>query len=304
MKKSITFKSHGLNLAGNLFLPNDYKVGEKRPAVVVVHPFGGVKEQTAGLYAERLAQKGFITLAFDASYQGESEGLPRFLEDPFMRAEDIKSAVSFLTVCDEVDPKRIGALGICAAGGYVPYVAQTEQRLKAVATISGADMGMLFREGLGGGGDEETLKAMLEAAGQDRTEVAKGKAPRLEHIVPNSLDDITANTPRMYKEGYEYYRTPRGQHKNSQNWYVFQAVDKIAAYSSYDRVDLISPRPILMIAGTEADTLYFSKLAIEKAKEPKELFLIEGASHIDLYDKEQYVAPIVEKLDRFFHQYL
>lgn len=304
MKTNVSFTSNGLKIAGQLYLPDDYKDGEKRPAVVTSHPFGGVKEQTAGLYAQKLADKGFVTLAFDASYQGESEGEPRYLEDPFTRAEDIKSAVTFLTTRPEVDAERIGALGICASGGYVPYTAQTERRIKAVATVSGADMGQLFREGLGGGGSKEALQAMLEQAGKDRTAEARGEPVHLEHVCPNTPEEVTSETPTLYAEATDYYRTPRAQHPNSTNWFVFRGVDRIAAYSSYDRVDLISPHPLLMIAGTEADTRYFSELAIEKAQEPKELFLIEGATHIDLYDKEQYVGPAVEKLDSFFQQYL
>lgn len=304
MRRNVTFESHGLRVVGHLYVPDDYKAGERRPAIVTSHPFGGVKEQTAGLYARKLSEKGFVALAFDASYQGESEGEPRHLEDPFARAEDIRSAVSYLSTLDEVDPERIGALGICASGGYVPYTAQTEQRIKAVATVSAADMGALFREGLGGGGSMENLHAMLDAAGKDRTEQAKGKPPRLEHIVPNTPKEVTPDTPTLYREGTDYYRTPRAQHPNSQNWYVFSAVDKIAAYSSYDRVDLISPHPLLMIAGTRADTRYFSEQAIAKAKEPKELFLIKGASHIDLYDKEEFVGPAIEKLDGFFKKWL
>lgn len=304
MKRNATFQSNGLKIAAHLYIPDDYRGCEKRAAIVVSHPFGGVKEQTAGLYAQKLSEQGFVTLAFDASYQGESEGAPRFLEDPFARAEDIRSAVTFLTTLDEVDPMRIGALGICASGGYVPYTAQTERRIKAVATVSGADMGLLFREGLGGGTSKAALDAMLEAAGQDRTEQAKGNPPRLDHIVPNSPDEIPDGTPALYREGCDYYRTPRAQHPNSQNKFVFSGIDKIAAYSSYDHVDLISPHPLLMIAGTEADTRYFSEMAIEKAEEPKELFLIEGATHIDLYDKPQYVDPAVIKMTSFFRQHL
>ena len=126
MRSNVSFKSNGLKLAGHFYPPDDYKEGEKPPAIVVSHPFGGVKEQTAGHYAKNLSEKGFITLAFDASYQGESEGEPRYLEDPFARVEDIKSAVSFLESLDEVDEQGIGALGICASGGYVPFVAETE----------------------------------------------------------------------------------------------------------------------------------------------------------------------------------
>lgn len=304
MKTNVSFTSNGLKIAGHLYLPDGYKEGEKLPAIVTSHPFGGVKEQTAGLYAQKLADKGFVTLAFDASYQGESEGEPRYLEDPFTRAEDIKSAVTFLANRAEVDAERIGALGICASGGYVPYTAQTERRIKAVAAVSGADMGALFREGLGGGGSKEALQAMLEQSGKARTAEANGEPAHLEHIVPNTPGEITKDTPTLYAEGTDYYRTPRAQHPNSPNWFVFRSVDRIAAYSSYDRVDLISPHPLLMIAGTRADTRYFSELAIEKAQEPKELFLIEGASHIDLYDKEEYVGPAVERLGSFFKQYL
>ncbi|AWW43028.1 DeoR faimly transcriptional regulator [Streptomyces sp. AS58] len=302
MKKNVTFLSNGLKVAANLYLPDDY-TGGRRAAVVVSHPFGGVKEQTAGLYAQRLAGEGFVALAFDASYQGESEGEPRFLENPFARAEDIKSAVTYLTTRDEVDPERIGALGICASGGYVSYAAQTEHRIKAVASVSGADMGALFREGLGGGQSEDVIRGMLARAGKDRTAEARGEKARLEHIVPETAQEAEG-WPTLYQQGSNYYRTPRAQHPNSQNWYVARSVDQIAQYSSYDLIHLISPRPLLMIAGTEADTAYFSREAIEHANEPKELFWIDGASHIDLYDKEEYVPTVVAKLSSFFGEHL
>ncbi|MFG2949875.1 alpha/beta hydrolase [Streptomyces adustus] len=302
MKTNVTFPSNGLKLAGHLYLPDDY-TGGRLPAVVVSHPFGGVKEQTAGLYAEKLAGEGFAALAFDASYQGESEGEPRLLENPFARAEDIKSAVTFLTTRDEVDPEHIGALGICASGGYVPYAAQTETRIKAVATVSGADMGILFREGLGGGQSEDVIRGMLEQAGKDRTAEARGEKPRLERICPETEEEAQG-WPTLYQQGREYYRTPRAQHPNSPNWWIARSVDQIAQYSSYDMVHLISPRPLLMIAGTEADTAYFSRETIEKANEPKELFWIDGATHIDLYDKEEYVPTVVTKLSSFFREHL
>ncbi|WP_371099374.1 alpha/beta hydrolase [Streptomyces sanglieri] len=170
-------------------------------------PLGGVKEQTAGLYAERLAAEGFATLAFDASYQGEGEGTPRFLENPFARAEDVKSAVTFLTTRDEVDPERLGALGICASGGYVSYAAQTEHRIKAVATVSGADIGGMFREGLGGGQSEDVLRATLYQAGKDRTSEACGAEPCLQRIAPETEEEAP-NAPGLFQEAYEYYRTP------------------------------------------------------------------------------------------------
>ena len=307
MRSNVIFNSNGLKLAGHLYLPDDYKKGEKRPAIVVSHPLGGVKEQTAGLYAKKLSEKGFITLAFDASYQGESEGEPRFLEDPFARAEDVKSAVSFLETQDEVDEQEIGALGICASGGYVPYAAQTDRRIKAVASISGADVGDLCRKGLESSTFPNVgpnLEHLLEESGKARTEEGKGQPPRRKHIVPNTPEEIPKDAPTLFREGTDYYRTPRAQHPNSQNWMLTRSIDKIAQYSSYEHADMISPHPLLMIAGSNADTRYFSEMAIKNAKDPKELFLIEGATHIDMYDRDKYVSPAVEKMSGFFRQYL
>jgi len=302
MSQSVTFQSKGIPIAANLFVPaNDAAQSCKKAAVVVSHPFGGVKEQTAGLYAKLLSEAGLITLAFDAAYQGASGGEPRYLEDPYQRVEDIKSAVTFLTTRDEVDPKRIGALGICASGGYVPFAAATDRRIIAVATISAADTGRLFREGLGGGQSREVLLKALENAGMERTLEAKGQKPHLEHIVLNTTQEVPAGMPTLYKEGTDYYRTPRAAHPNSTNWYISRSIDLLATYSSYSFVDLISPHPLLMIAGSEADTLYYSKDACDAAKEPKELFVIKGKTHIDLYDNTQETLP---KLVEFMRKYL
>ncbi|MFJ7417072.1 alpha/beta hydrolase [Streptomyces uncialis] len=302
MRSHVTFLSDGRKVAGHLYRPDGSTAGP-RPAVVVVHPFGGVKEQTAGLYARSLADAGFVTLAFDASYQGESEGLPRYLEDPFARAEDIKSAVGFLTTRGEVDAERIGALGICAGGGYVTYAAQTDHRVKAVASVSGADIGGLFRDGLGGGRDRSVLRGMLDAAAADRTAEAKGAEPRLERIVPETEADAEG-FPTLYQEGRDYYRTPRARHPHAPNWFVARSVDRIAQYSSFGLIELIAPRPLLMIAGTEADTAYFSREAVASATGPKELYEVEGATHIDLYDKAEYLPQVTTKLHGFFRSAL
>ncbi|KAF4408046.1 alpha/beta hydrolase [Streptomyces lycii] len=293
MKTDVPFLSSGLRLAGTLFLP-DAPASERRAAVVVSHPGGGVKEQTASVYAERLAREGFAALVFDAACQGESEGEPRGLEDPFQRAEDIKSAVSFLTTRDEIDPDRIGALGICASGGYVPYAAQTDLRIRAVATVSASDMGAVMREGLGRTQDPQTTRAMLERAGAARTAEARGEAvPRQEWI-----------TEAVDAETYEYYRTPRGHHPRAVRPWPVRSLDRIIQYDSYALIRLIAPRPLLMIIGSEANTGYMSHEAIGKAAEPKELFVIDGGTHISLYDKDEHVTPAVAKLTAFYTAHL
>jgi len=305
MKRSVTFPSHdNLKVAGDLYFPPNHRSGERHPAIVVGHPIGGVKEQTAGLYSRMLAERGFITLTFDSTYQGESEGNPRFLEDPASRVEDIKCAVSYLSTLDEVDPDRIGGLGIWASGGYLPFAALTDRRMKAVGTVSAVCAGSMFRDGLGGKQTREELMALLDACNKDRTEQMKGNPPRRQRIVPETDAEITPETPQGYREAHEYYRTPRAKHPNSQNWIVVSSFDKIVPYDSYDHIDLLAPHPLLMIAGTDADTRYFSERAIKKAQGSKELFLIKGATHVALYDKMEFVGPAVDKLDTFFKENL
>ncbi|MFA3878621.1 alpha/beta hydrolase [Streptomyces sp. MMCC 100] len=302
MKTNVTFPSAGLNLAGILFTPDSH-TGAPLPAVVVSHPGGGVKEQTASTYAERLARQGYATLVFDAAYQGESEGTPRGLENPFQRAEDVRAAVTYLTTRDDVDPNRVGALGICASGGYVPFAAQTDHRIKAVATVSAVDIRSLLVEGLGRTQGPEVLQAMLDQAGALRTAEARGEAPATLNWAPESPEGLE-EAPVLYREAQDYYRTPRGGHCNSTNEWVLRSIDQIAQYDSYAMIGLIAPRPLLMIAGTAADTAYFSHEAVEKAGANAELFEIDGATHVDLYDKDEYVTPAVTKLTDFFGRHL
>jgi fermentation-respiration switch protein FrsA (DUF1100 family) len=298
-RTSIQFPSNSFTLAGDLYTPEGSATDRKRAAIVIAHPFGGVKEQTAGLYAKQLAQNGFIALAFDAAFQGDSSGEPRYLEDPSQRAEDIKAAVTYLSTLEHVDSERIGALGICASGGYVPFAAQTDTRIKAVATISAVDLGGLLTRPFGGGPLKDDLRQSLEQAGQLRIAEAKGEAPHLSNIVPPQKP--SPEFPDLFKEGYDYYCTSRGQHKNSTNWFVSRSIDLIANYDSYAFNELISPRPLLMIAGSKADTLYFSQDAINRAKEPKELFLVEGKTHVGLYDDTDISLP---KLVQFMDTHL
>lgn len=299
MKTSVTFPSNDLALAGILFTPDDYVDG-RLSAIVISHPGGGVKEQSPSIYAERLAHAGFAALVFDAAYQGESEGEPRGVENPCQRAEDIKSAVTYLTIRDDIDPDRIGALGICASGGYVLYAAQTDHRIRGVATVSAVDLGSVFRAGLGRSQDPAILQALLDQAGAARTEEARGAAPRLVAWIPDNAEELLETETRQFRETFEFYCTPRGYHPRAVQGWVLRSVDQLAQYDSYAMIRLISPRPLLMIAGSEAESAYFSREAIEQAAEPKELVVIDGATHVDLYDKDEYVTQAVAKLTAFF----
>ncbi|WP_122421256.1 alpha/beta hydrolase [Pseudomonas viridiflava] len=302
----VTFpnRNNGSHIAANLFKPPKFDANKKYPAIVITHPIGGVKEQTAGLYALKLAQQGFITLAYDASYQGDSGGEPRLMELPTARVDDISSSIDFLSTLSAVDADRIGSLGICGGGGYVLNAAQTEHRIKAVATVSAADIGDLRRNGLANSRSYEERTKLLKDASAQRSREAHGEPVRLTATVPESSKDFTSSTPIMYREGYEYYRTARGQHPNAPGRSVFSALPAQMAFFAFDQVETISPRPILMIAGGKADSLYFSENAYKKANEPKELFLVPEATHIDMYDKPQYVTPAVTKLNAFFNKYL
>jgi uncharacterized protein len=195
---------------------------------------------------------------------------------------------------------KSGALGICAGGGYALSATQTELRIKAVAGVSTFNLGAARREGVGGTISYEERVRRLEEVGRQRTREARGEPIRLVPAVPDTAAEITDTTPALYREGYEYYRTSRAQHPNSPNRYVFSTLGLQMAFFPFEQIETISPRPMLLIAGSRADTLYWSREAFEKAKEPKELFVIEGASHIALYDKEQFVTPAVTKLADFF----
>ncbi len=296
---TVRFDSAGIPLAAHLHTP-DTPASGPRPALVVGHPGTGVKEQTSGTYARLMAERGFVTLAFDAAYQGESGGLPRGLEDPAQRVEDFKAAVSFLTTREEVDADRIGLLGICASGGYSLAAAGGDHRVKAVATVSGVDVARQFRYGADGTQDPAAFQGLLDLAAQARTAAARGEDPGVLTMFPDTAEQAGALGGEHGVEGFEYYCTPRGEHERSAKFLAWPSVDKLASFDAFHAVPLIAPRPLLQIVGTRAVTSWMAVEVHQRATGPKELHWIEGASHVDLYDKKEFIDPAVEKLAGYF----
>jgi hypothetical protein len=281
-------------MSGTLFTPLKAEKATKFPALAVAHPFGGVKEQTAGTYARRMAEKGYVTLAYDASHQGESGGYPRDTENPSERMEDIRCAVDYLTTLPTVDEDRIGLLGICAGGSYVMATAATEMRAKAIASVSLWDLGMMAREGWPVPYDRI---GVLTEIGKQRTAEARGLTIRRDDGIPKKVPD---SAPQIIKESYDYYRTPRAQHHTSRSVFVFTDFARLMDFNYYAQIENIAPRPVLFIIGTEAATIFMSKAGYEKAAQPKEWLEIPGATHHQMYDDEVAVGKAVAKLEEFF----
>ncbi|HDK9104972.1 TPA: alpha/beta hydrolase [Staphylococcus aureus] len=284
-----------------MYFPENFDENYQYPAIIVNHPAGGVKEQTAGLYAERLANLGYVTMAYDASYQGESEGQPHNLENPSSRVEDVRAAVDYFNTLDFIDDSLIGALGICAGGGYTIKAAQTEKRIKAVVGISAADIGQNFRKGWTGNQDEKDINPLLEQVAEQRKAEANGAPQKLVGFVP---EEPTEDMDQETKDGWEYYLTPRAQHERSINQFPFISFDRIIEFTAFDLVDKLLTQPVLFIAGSEAGTLWQSENAYERALEPKDIHIVEGANHFDMYDKEPFVTEAVGKMKSFYGQYL
>jgi fermentation-respiration switch protein FrsA (DUF1100 family) len=296
---SVAFDSAGIDIAAHLYLPDSPGPGP-RPALVVGHPGTSVKEQAPRLYAQQLANRGFTTLAFDAAYQGESGGLPRGLEDPAQRVEDFKAAVSYLGTRQDVDPDRIGLLGICASGGYSLAATAGDHRVKAIATVCGVDVARQFRFGADGTQDPAVFQSLLDAAAQARSAAARGEDPGALPIFATSAEEADTLGGEHGVEGFEYYCTTRGEHERSAKSFVWPSVDKLASFDAFYAVPLIGPRPLLQIVGTRAVTSWMAVDVHQRATGPKELYWIEGASHVDLYDKQEYIGPAVDKLNTFF----
>ena len=289
-------------IAANLFIPAGVDRSKKYAGIVVGHPFGGVKEQTAGVYALRLAEMGFVTISFDASHYGDSSGEPRYIEVPSTRVGDYSAGLDFLSTHPLVDENRIGVLGICGGGGYSVSAAQIDHRIRALATVSMYDMGRARRQGLGDTISYEQRMKTLDEIGKQLTREARGEPRRDIRALPT--EPATANTPPIVREFLDYYDTPRGKHHNSTGWYSFTSLAPMMNFFPFVQIETVSPRPILMIVGERAESAYFSEDAYSKAAQPKELFIVPGATHVDLYDRPLYVGQAIEKLTKFYGQYL
>lgn len=299
----VTYRLNGISIAANIYTPSNYDPDERFPALVVAHPNGGVKEQVAGLYAQRLAEHGYIAIAADAAYQGASGGLPRNVDTPANRIEDIHGMADFLTQYEGVDAERLGLLGICGGGGYGLHAAQTDQRFKAVATLSMFNSGRVRRNGFL---DSElsTIQERLQSATEARAQEAAGG--EVIYAADQQLTDeqISELPFELYREGFTYYGKTHA-HPNSTFRYTMSSLLSLMRFDAASNMDLIN-QPLLMIAGSAADTLYMTREAFGKAAntENRELFLIEGASHIETYWKPEYVDEAANKMVKFYGEYL
>lgn len=298
----VHYTLHGVDIAANVYTPANYDKNKTYAAIVVAHPNGGVKEQVAGLYAQNLAEKGYITIAADAAFQGASGGEPRHQDIPYYRTEDIHGMIDFISQYPGVDANRIGALGICGGGGYTLNAAKSDKRLKAVATLSMFNTGRVRRNGYM---DKQldTVQERLAAAAKARAnDVATGQVGisgtlDFDAITDESLAKIDTD---LYREGMLYYgRTHR--HPNSTFSYTTASLMELMTWDATDNIDLIDA-PLLMIAGDKADSLYLTEDAFQKATgtKNKELYLIPGATHIQTYYVPEYVNLALQKLETFY----
>ncbi|MNS17619.1 Alpha/beta hydrolase family protein [compost metagenome] len=295
----VTYKIKEMTIVANVYTPANYDDSKKYPAVVIAHPNGGVKEQVAGLYAQRLAEQGYITITADAAYQGGSGGEPRNVDKPANRIEDIHAMADFISLYKGVDTARLGLLGICGGGGYSLKAAQSDKRFKAVATLSMFNSGLVRRNGFMNSQFSTIQQRLKEASDARAQEAAGGK---IMYVGDAQLTDkqIAALPFDLYREGFEYYGKTHA-HPNSTFKYTKSSLMDLMTFDATTNMDLIN-QPLLMIAGSKADTYYMTDDAFNKATNAitKELFLIDGATHIQTYWKPDYVSQAVNKLVNFY----
>lgn len=287
----------GIELAGDLYTAKNLDKNQKHPALVIGPPFGGVKEQGPGVYANQLAQRGFVVLTFDPSYHGYSGGQPRYNGSAAVYAEDFSAGVDFLGMQKFVDRDKIGAIGICGSGGFALDAASMDTRIKAVATSVMYDIAGNMNA-ISGNDRKQLLKQSSEQRWKD---LDAGKQPKRNDSIypdkpadkiPDGLDPVTA-------EFFSFYGMKRGWHPNALTNITVESAPDFMTFHSTDRIDEISPRPVLLIAGENAHSLQYSKDAYAKLKDPKELYIVKGANHVDLYDDVSKIP--FDKLVSFFN---
>ncbi len=307
--KPVEYAVNDIKVSANLYLPPNFDENKKYLGITVAHPNGGCKEQVAGLYAQKLAELGYVAVAADARYQGASEGKPRLRDYPENRIEDVSGMVDYLISLSYIDNKRIGALGICGGGGYTLACAQTDKRIKAVATLSMFNSGRVRRNGFLDK-DIAGIAGRLERAAEAHSLELQGEVKYEGFLPPHENDDELrekmAELPEnsLYCDGIEYYGITH-KHPNATGSYTTESFMKLMAFDVEDRMDLLT-QPLLMIVGSEADTKYMSEDAFKRAANApeKELFEVAGASHIRTYWVPEYVEEIVKKLNNFYSKYL
>lgn len=305
-REKVTFTSqYRMDVAGNLIVPKAINRDARNPAIIVGHPMGAVKEQSATLYATKMAEQGFVTLAIDLPFWGESAGEPRNLVSPDHYAEAFSAAADYLGTRTFVDRNRIGVIGICGSGSFAVSAAKIDPRLRAVATVSMYDMGAANRQALNHSLTLEQRKAIIAAAAEQRYVEFEGG----EVAVAGGTDLVlTADTHPIQREFYDFYRTPRGEVTpvgasplRTTKPTVTSNV-KFMNFYPFNDIETISPRPMLFISGDQAHSREFSEDAFKRAAEPKELVWVAGAGHVDLYDRVDLIP--FQKLTSFFNQNL
>lgn len=294
---------YGLTIAADLYRPTHMDQAAKYPAILVGTPYGGVKEQGAGIYAQTMAERGFVAMAFDESYNGESSGKPRHVSSPDIFVEDFSAGVDFLGTRPFVDRKRIGVIGICGSGAFALTAAQVDHRIKAVATASMYDMSRVIRKGWKDTMSDEQRNKTLDQLGEQRWKDFENGTPLLPQGFPEkAADAIPEGLDPISSEFWEYYAMPRGHHLRSHGPFTQTSNMAFMNFSLLNYIDTISPRPILFIMGENAHSRYFTEDAYKLAAEPKELVIVPGARHIDLYDRTDMIP--FDKLTAFFNENL
>lgn len=299
--RKVQFRNrYGITLTGDLYAPKDRATGQSA-GIVVSGPFGAVKEQSSGLYAQTMAERGFVTLAFDPSFTGESGGEPRNIASPDINTEDFSAAVDFLGLLPEVDRERIGMIGICGWGGFALNAAAADKRVKAVVASTMYDISRVNAHGYNDSVTPEQRARTLEQLGQQRWSDAENGAPAYGPI----MNELRGGEPQFMVDYADYYRTPRGFHPRAVNsngsWTRTNGLSFMnAPLLTY--IAEISPRPALLIHGERAHSRYMSETAYAAAAEPKELMIIPGASHVDLYDRVDIIP--FDRLTAFFTEHL